>query len=206
MESPRRVSLEEYLILDSAADARYEYRSGYAVAFAAASRNHARVEGNLSMKLGPLARAAGCDFYAANAKVFTPAGDRLIPDFAITCAERDRLPAGDKGENIIRHPWLVIEILSPSTAEDDSTTKFDAYRTIDELTHYLTIDSRRQAMRLYLRDDSGVFRAGQAVRTIELPRLGTSLELDTIYDGTAVPSIDIGFSPPPEAFASPVAP
>jgi hypothetical protein len=61
-------------------------------------------------------------------------------------------------------------------------------------------------MRLYLRDDSGVFRAGQAVRTIELPRLGTSLELDTIYDGTAVPSIDIGFSPPPEAFASPVAP
>ena len=125
MEPPerRRLTFEEYLKLEAVSTERLEYRAGRAVALAVPTKNHARIAGNLVMALGPLVRARRCDFFSDDAKIIAPNGDRTIPDFVVTCDPRDREVVDDRGEATLRHPWLVIEILSPATAADDTTDK-----------------------------------------------------------------------------------
>lgn len=85
-------------------------------------------------------------------------------------------------------PWLVIEILSPSTAPDDVTDKLGAYRSISQLTHYVAIYSRRRAMRIYARVPDGSFATAAPLDRLMLPTLGEhGLSMDEIYRDTAVP-------------------
>jgi len=167
----RRLTLDEYLALEAVSPDRLEYRDGFAVALAVPAKNHARIAGNLAMSLGPLIRGQGCDFFAGDAKVLTPNGDRAIPDFVVTCDPRDRDANHDRGEALVRHPRLVIEILSPATATDDTTDKLDAYQSIPELTHYVVIDSRRRAIRLYERMSDGSFATRGPLAKLMLPNI-----------------------------------
>ncbi len=130
LPQPRRLSLDEFLEIDAGSDERLEYRGGFIVAQATPPKNHARIAGNLAMHLGPLARVSGSDFFAGDAKVVMPDGSRVIPDFVVTCDPRDRDAPDERGEAIVRHPWLVVEILSPATAADDTTQKLDLYESI----------------------------------------------------------------------------
>lgn len=188
LPQPRRLNLDEFLEIDAGSDERLEYRGGFIVAQATPSKNHARIAGNLAMHLGPLARVSGCDFFAGDAKVVTPDGSRVIPDFVVTCDPRDRDAADERGEAIVRHPWLVVEILSPATAADDTTQKLDLYESIPGLTHFVVIDSRRRAIRLYERSDAGGFLTHHSLESLFLPApLDRALSLDAIYGDTTVP-------------------
>ncbi len=188
--SARRLSLDEYFALVSTSPDRLEYRDGRAVALAAPSKNHARIAGNLTLAFGALARVHGCDYFVGDAKLLSPSGDRVIPDFVVTCDDRDR-DADDGGEAIVRHPWLVVEILSPATAADDTTYKFDIYRSVVELTHYVVIDSRRRAIRTYVRNAGGRFEIVDPLDVLTLPLLAErGLSLDEIYRDTTVPRLD----------------
>jgi Uma2 family endonuclease len=82
----RRLSPTEYLALEAVFPDRLEYRDGLAVALALPTKNHAL--GTLAVTLGVKARANGCRFFGENAKVVTPVGDRLVPDFVVTCDTR----------------------------------------------------------------------------------------------------------------------
>lgn len=187
----RRLTPEEYRALEAISPERLEYRDGYAVALAAPTKNHSRITGTLAVTIGLKAREHGCEFFGENAKVLTPAGDRLIPDFLVTCDERDREDVGDaRGEAIVRHPWLVVEVLSQSTASDDMTEKFDAYRSIVELTHYVVIDSRRRSVHLYERLPNGEFSVSGRLDRLMLPSLGEhGVTIDEIYRDTTVPNL-----------------
>ncbi len=183
---PPRVTLEEYLARDTSTLERFEYRGGGVVALAVPTRDHGRIAGNISSHLGPLARARGCDYFAGDAKVITPGGDRLIPDFVITCDARD-LSADPQGEAQLRHPWLIVEILSPTTAADDMTYKLDAYHSIAEVTHYVVVDSRRCSMRVFEHATDGSFSVRSGLDVLILPRLAAEgLPLDRIYEATNV--------------------
>jgi Uma2 family endonuclease len=50
-----------------------------------------------------------------------------------------------------RHPKLIAEVLSASTAQIDTAEKLDEYQTIPELEEYVLIDSRRRSIRIYRR-------------------------------------------------------
>lgn len=192
---PRRLTREEYLELEAVSVERLEYRDGFAVALALPSKNHARIAGNLTTSLGPSARQRGCDYFVGDAKVVTPAGDRVVPDFVVTCDERDRGGCDEQGEAVVRYPWLVVEILSPATAAEDTTYKLDAYQAIAELTHYVVIDSRR-AIRVYERNAAGRFETHGPVERLVLPGIiDGGLSLDDVYRETTVPRLH-DFLPP----------
>lgn len=79
-----------------------------------------------------------------------------------TCDASDRESIDAAGENVIAHPWLVVEILSPSTASDDLTTNMDSYQSIPDVTHDLVTDSRRRAMRIFERTKDYGFGLGRS--------------------------------------------
>ena len=183
---PRKISEAEYLVLDATVPERLEFRDGYAVALAVPTKNHGRIAGNLVLAFGENARARGCDFFSGDAKILTARGDRLIPDFLITGDERDRDRPDDRGETIIRHPWLVIEILSPATAADDLTGKLDAYRSLESLTHYVVIDSRVRLVHAYERLADGRFATRGTIDELSIPSFGSSVSLQAIYRDTTI--------------------
>ncbi len=192
MEDPgaRRLTLEQYFALEAIAPDRLEFRDGFAIALALPTKNHARIAGNLTTDIGPIVRARGCDYFSGDAKIVTPGGDRLIPDFLVTCDERDLRDGDERGEAVVRHPWLVIEILSPASAADDTTYKLDAYQTIPELMQYVVIDSRRRAIRVYERNANGRFESvGLVDRLVVSNAIERGLTLENIYRDTTVPYV-----------------
>ncbi len=186
----RKMTLEEYLDFEERSPHGHEYRDGIVYDLAAPSRNHADIAMNLSIVLGRVARNAGCMAYAGDMKLVTPSGDRLIPDFSIRCPSgRDESAA--RGENVVTDPWLVVEILSPSTAVDDVTEKLAAYQSVSTITHYIVVDSRRRAVRVFERTADGKLAIGGAFRSVRFPRLSdVELTLDDIYRDTTVLAIE----------------
>ena len=77
-----------------------------------------------------------CKLYMAGVRVnFQLRQDQYYyyPDVVVTCDSRDTDP------RIIRHPNLIIEVLSESTERIDRREKFLAYTTIDSLEEYALI-------------------------------------------------------------------
>lgn len=86
---------------------------------------------------------------------------------------------------------LIVEVLSPSTAQDDKSTKFMQYPTIESLTDYLLVDSNEVAV-LHYRKDAELWTPRlfqQASDEVELSALGLAIPLAEIYlDSGLLPS------------------
>jgi len=70
-----------------------------------------------------LTRAAAADVKVAIA----PEGPFVYPDVVVSCDERDQ-----PSEYVIRHPTLIVEVLSENTAVFDGGKKFAWYREVRE--------------------------------------------------------------------------
>ncbi len=184
----RRITLAEYLALEAFVPDPLEYRERFGYPLTMPTKDHARIVGNLVLALGPAVRAAGCDFFAGDASVPGLFGQRLVPDFVVTCADR-----GDATEQpsaaLIHHPSLVIEVVSPGTAANDLTAKLNAYLSLESLHHYVIVASHRRLMHVYEKLSDGRFATRGDVYDVDFPWLGTSVSLDDIYRDTAVPDL-----------------
>ena len=192
MEPPSTiVSLDEYLALDEAGEERLEYRGGHVVALVVPSARHEFIVQNIALLLGPAIKRRGYIYGTNAAKVVTPGGSRAIPDFVASCDDRDLANVSQDGEFLLRHPWLVVEVLSTATEGDDRGAKLDDYETISELTHYVLVDSQRRNVTLYRREASHPATLAHHARVVEidLPVLETTLRSEDVYAGTGVPVV-----------------
>ena len=99
-------------------------------------------------------------------------------DAVVTCDERDRDPA----VRVLRHPKLIVEVLSQSTASVDRGAKVDEYCALASLEQYLLIDSRNRWACTYLRDgDAWLASVPISGGSLRLPSLGFSLGLDEVF-------------------------
>jgi Uma2 family endonuclease len=115
-------------------------------------------------------------------------GDFLYPDLMVTCDARDRPSVEDR---FISHPWLIAEVLSDSTAAYDRGRKFELYRGIASLTHYLLIEQDRPHADLFFKNEQGqwVLQALTADDAIQIDRLGQLWPVATLFE-------EVDFTPP----------
>lgn len=185
----RRLSPAEYLALEAVSPDRLEYRDGLAVALTLPAKNHALITGTLAVTTGVKARAKGCRFFGENAKVVTPAGDRLIPDFIVTATRVTARTAPTSAPRM----WSATPGSSSrcSRRPPQRTTSLRNFPIpyVPELTHFVAIDSRRRAVYLGTRRDDGIFPLVPVDRLM-LPTLGEhGLTSDEIYHDTTVPML-----------------
>ncbi len=144
---PPAMSLDEFLAWESEQSTKYEYARGVVLAMAGASRAHGTIAVNLAAIVRPALRGTQCRLYLADMKVVAPrAPAARYPDALVTCDPRDMADA-----NVTRHPRLIVEILSRSTASEDRGAKFAEYRTIPTLHEYVLVDSETVAVDVYRR-------------------------------------------------------
>ncbi|MFG3816505.1 Uma2 family endonuclease [Limnothrix redekei] len=88
-------------------------------------------------------------------------GPFFYPDLVVSCDPRDL-----RSRQAIQYPCLIVEVLSPGTAEFDRDQKFQQYARMESLKEYVLISSDRPALDRYYRPE------GAAPNCWELTRYG----------------------------------
>jgi Uma2 family endonuclease len=152
-----RLTHEEYFALEQAEDQRYEYFAGEVFAMAGGSEPHALIASNALAVLHFSLRDRPCRVYNSDMKLYVAALDHFCyPDVQVLCK------SGRRYEKYVEGAALVVEVLSDSTESYDRGLKFEHYRAIPELRHYLLLAQDRPHAELFTRWEDGSWRLTEA--------------------------------------------
>lgn len=128
----------------------------------------------------------GCEVFPADLRLWIPAiGRATYADASLFCE-----PESDVGRQALLNPTIIVEVLSPSTADYDRGDKFQAYRTLPSLRHVLFVASTRIAVtHAWQEDDRWGLRDHVAGDALRLAPFG-SVEVDELYAGWSAPPND----------------
>jgi Uma2 family endonuclease len=129
---------EQYLELEREAEFKHEYWDGEMVAMAGGSPSHSIVINTLGAMLYNVTRGTSCRVGNSDLRVCVR-WDRLItyPDVTVVCGPLEY--AGDR-QDTITNPTLVVEVLSPSTADIDRGRKNLLYRQVASMREILLVE------------------------------------------------------------------
>jgi len=182
VDSSLGISREEYLRLERQANYKSEYHKGQILAMAGASRNHNRIVTNVSTSLNLQLNSRNCNNYSNDMRVSIQNGERyLYPDIVVTCGEEK---FEDNNKDILLHPIIIIEILSPSTEAYDRGAKFLYYQTIGSLQEYALISQYPRRLEIYCKqmDGAWLYRSlNEMPATLELKSIDCRLDSEDIY-------------------------
>lgn len=175
-----RMTLEEFLLWEGEPDLRYELVNGSPVAMAPTSGVHATIAVNAAVEIDSrLASRPPCRA-TSEAGIAVDSGDYYLADIAATCEP----PHGEAG---VKDPFLVVEVLSPTTRLHDLGRKLDAYKALDGVREIWLVDSIRRWVQVWRRD--GVtWRAQDHVGggTFASPALEDEVEIARLYRNTGL--------------------
>ncbi len=171
-----------YLEWEAAQEDRHEFIAGETFAMTGARDGHNTIAGNIFANLHHQLRGTPCRAFIADMKLRVEAVDAFFyPDVFVTCDGRDKLPEADLAK---RHPCLVIEVLSESTAAYDRGLKFEHYQKLDSLQEYLLLEQDRRHADLFRRNAEGLWvlhpTSGQG--RIVLASVGAEIDMDALYE------------------------
>jgi Uma2 family endonuclease len=176
-----RITPEEYLNWEERQDLRHEYIDGEVYAMSGGSANHGEIAANFIVLLKNHLRGRGCRVFTADVKVsIANSTNYFYPDVSVTCDERDR-----SAEKYISHPCLIVEVLSPTTANYDRGEKFRQYKQSDSLQEYILVSAERVEIDMYRRGERDRweivnYRTGDIV---DLTSIGLSWPIEQLYEG-----------------------
>ena len=154
---------------------------------AGGSNTHARLCTNASAALFNALRGKPCAPVNSEQRVRVEAsGLQTYPDASVYCPEARFEGAG--GE-VLLDPCVIIEVLSPSTADYDRVCNAH-YQQIATLTDSLLVAQDRVWVEHYQRSELGWLRRDYSslADTIALPSVEATLPLSELYDGLNLPS------------------
>ena len=172
----RKFTYEDYR--NTPDDVRYELLDGELIVVPAPNMFHQTTSSKLFWKLQPL-EELGMVFHAPTDVVFSDT-DTVQPDIVFVSAEREYIITE---RNIRGAPDLVVEILSPSTANRDRTFKRTLYER-HGVNEYWMVDTDAKNVTVLLLGENGyelagIYGEGQTLTSPNLP--GFSLNLDDIF-------------------------
>jgi len=173
---------QEYLARERRAETKSEYLRGEMFAVPAASREHNLITGNITRELGQQLRDRDCEVYASDMRVKVgPTGLYTYPDVTVVCGK----PEFEDAElDTLLNPKVIVEVLSPSTADYDRGGKFTHYRKLPSLEEYVLISQDRPLVEHYIRQahDEWLLSERTSIEdTIDLPSIQCRLPLAEIY-------------------------
>jgi Uma2 family endonuclease len=175
-----RMSADEFLEWGLHQDERYELVDGVPVAMAGAKQRHDRIVMNVQAGLHAQLRGHKCRNFSADIAVRIPAGNIRRPDAGIDRADfaDDATTAGA--------PFLVLEVLSPSTRDFDMIRKLEEYKTVPSLAHIVLVEADRAQVFHWSRVAGGEWRYELLEGldgVVRMPEIDCALNLADAYDG-----------------------
>jgi Uma2 family endonuclease len=139
---------------ESTQQERHKYLGGQFYAMSGARLNHNRIAVNAVTSVRQALRGLPCEAFMSEVKLqIDCAQDFYYPDVNVTCEARD---LAEGRALAVQHPWLVVKVLSDSTAAVDRGSKFEHYRLIPLLTYHLLAETARPHAELFCRNAQGL--------------------------------------------------
>ncbi len=150
---------------------------------AGGSPAHNAIYFNLAASLGPQLRGSGCRGFTSDQRVRVPLENRYVyPDLTVVCGK----PVfEDDDAYTLANPTMIVEVLSPTTENEDRGPKLFGYRTLPSLRGYLLVAQDRTWTEYWSRQDGGrwlVTEIDDPSVTLDLPEIGCKLPLAEIYE------------------------
>ena len=178
-----RYTAEEYLALERVSETRHEFYRGEIFAMAGATEAHNLIADNVTFALRERLREKGCRAYSSDMRVqVKPNGLYTYPDVAAACPPIEFL---DDTRDTLLNPQVIVEVLSKKTEKYDRGKKFDLYRELPALKHYVLISQAEARVDSYVRQADGVawlmVPSAGLEATLDFPTIECRLPLAEIY-------------------------
>jgi Uma2 family endonuclease len=183
----QKVSIEEYLEMENAADEKHVYYKGEIFAMSGAKVPHNAITTNFLGILYSKLKGKKCKLFNSDQRIHIPSNTLFTyPDISIVCGEI--LTLNDDDYNVL-NPTVIIEVLSKSTKNYDREEKFKLYRDIKTLKEYILVDSASIHMEVCRLNESGHWELEEynaLSDTLLIKAINESIVLAEIYDGVRI--------------------
>jgi Uma2 family endonuclease len=177
-----RLTEEEYLKIERAAESKSEYYDGQMYARSGGSASHAQIIGNLTGALWTALRDKPCGVMPSDLRVrVPPARYYTYPDVTVVCGP---MQFADDQKDTLLNPTLLIEVLSPSTESRDRAFKFDRYSEIESLKECALVSQFHPRIEIFGRQRSNqwLFTVVTGLQSkCSFDSVGATLPLAEIY-------------------------
>ncbi len=178
------VSLEEYLAMEDASDEKHILWGGEVypvVAMAGGSFDHNTLCANVIAELVVGLRGSACRVATSDQRVWVPRKKGIVyPDTTVYCGRAEARPGTT---SVLTNPLLLVEVLSEGTELFDRGEKFEGYRSIPSLRHYVMVSTTHALVEHYARgeDDAWVLRTYGSGETARIVDPDITLSVDALY-------------------------
>jgi Uma2 family endonuclease len=186
--SVTKLTAEQYLAMDRAAEFKSEYFDGEMFAMSGGSMQHARLQKNITGELYGALRGGECEPFGSDFRVRVSGRMYTYPDVSVVCGKP--LLADDR-EDVLLNPVVIFEVLSPSTEKYDRGLKLQHYRAVATLQDYILVDQSQIRIEQYTRQENNLW----TLRDYEgldgeftIGSIGVSLSMRRIYDRVEFPA------------------
>ena len=180
----KHISPEEYLKMEEASPVRHEYFNGEIFQMAGASERHNNIAGNIHGELYNQLKNRNCKVYQNDMRLYVEKEEIYVyPDVMVVCGKPE-IKKYKSLDNIL-NPVLIVEVLSPTTANYDKGAKFEQYRTIESFKEYLLVSQDAKKVMRYTKQPDGSWILMDFIgemTEIELFSIECALAIDDIYD------------------------
>jgi Uma2 family endonuclease len=186
-QSRRQHTVADYLSLQRGIEVKLEYFNGEIYVIASESAGHNRISRNVLKLFEAALAGSSCEAFGSDMRVSTPSGLYTYPDASIVCGPK----VSDTSETI-SNTIVIVEVLSDSTRNYDRGEKFDLYRSIPALRHYLLIEQAFSQVEHRCLQSDGSW--SQEIKEspdqiIHLAEAGLDLQVARIYEGVEMASL-----------------
>lgn len=174
------LTVQEFLEIDFGPERKAELSNGVIRMMAGGTAVYNRIQRNILFLLTAALRGSGCSPYGSDMGV-------RMHDFSLRYADVSVFCGRDGPENDRRRefddPKMVVEILSPSTQDEDVNVKLPEYKSIATMQTILFIDPDNGAMRLLQRKGPASWNDAELAPNspVPLPEYGVTLAYDDIF-------------------------
>jgi Uma2 family endonuclease len=185
-----RYTLEEYFELERKSEERFEYWNGEVFCMSGMSRNHARIEVNLTTQLNRLLGGRDCEVFPANMRIKVPSMPPYrYGDLSALRGEAQFEEIG--GVDALIDPSLIVEVLSESTEAYDRGKKFTQYKSIPSFCEYLLVDQSRPHITHLFKQPDGAWiynEYNDLAAIVILTSLNCELAMTEVYENVSFAS------------------
>ena len=184
-QSVPRITPEEYLAIDRAAEFKSEYFDGKMYAMSGGTLAHSALAGRMLTELNIALAGKGCRVFNSDARIRATRSTFVYPDVSVVCG-RPEIQDND----ILLNPVVIVKVLSESTERYDRGLKFARYRRMESLQEYALVAQSDPRVEVFARQPDGSwsmreYEGLQAV--VKLPSIGVEISLQGLYQ-----DIDLG--------------
>lgn len=180
----RKMTIEEFLAMEEAAEEKHILWDGEVfsvAAMAGGTFDHGTVSANVIAGLHGALRGSGCRVMTSDVKVWVPSKESFVyPDATVLCG---RPEAYQGRKTVLVNPSLIVEVLSEGTEKFDRGEKFEGYRSIASVRHYVMVSTTHKLVEHYERADGGAWllRTYGAGETAVVRGPDVTLVVDELY-------------------------